>query len=51
MAVSCRLRRSSMAHSEVAARWPTMSMFTFVGSTTSDNDNRLDDMITELLAS
>jgi hypothetical protein len=37
-----------MAHSEVAVRWPAMSMFTSVGSTTSDNDNCLDDMITDL---
>jgi hypothetical protein len=39
-----------MARFEVAARWLMMSMFTSVGSTTSDNGNCLDDMITDLPA-
>jgi hypothetical protein len=40
-----------MARSEVVVRWSAMSMFTSIGSTTSDNGNSLDDMITDLLVS
>ena len=34
--VAHRLRRSSMGHSEVAARWPTITICTSVGSAIND---------------